>query len=465
MTFIVAIETDPKSVKDITESWIDVARALNHKILIKDSFASLDTEWQKPEHLSDKIALILVPVELVIADPIEIISTLKVTYPDCEFLVSLFDNPKSSKNSETWPVQNLIYKPFDSTILKEHTRFALLKNQRVQTQFVHTTIAKGEVESLQKYKTLQLTEFGFKLSNTFPLLVGHVYKFYHPLFLNQKMQHSWARVISEQKDFYELLFCQINPAVLSQVRKKLVAATIRVRGAIWRGRMSTSLTKIRIYLNVAEEGQNAVLTDFLKRKFSNTVFLVKKDIPPAGRVKLDLLITDSNYDKKELERQFDSGLTYIRLFSKGVKRNELEERFNLETVRLETPVDKSILVKLIKQLFPLLIENDPSPLITITFEEPIQISTLMEVSDYSEAAIGIQQETPIPLDTMLDIALTQEDETQLREMKVKVHFMDAKISSDKTHYHQFIFFGMKDELLKLIRLWTLQRHIDRNKNN
>lgn len=465
MAFIVAIETDPKSVKDITDSWTDVARALNHKILIKENLASLKSEWQKPEYQAQKIALILVPVEILSANPIDVITQLKATYPDCEILVSLFDNPKFSKNSELWPVQNLIYKPFDATILKEHTRFALLKNQRVQTQYVHTTLAKSEIESLKKFKALQLTEFGFKLNKTFPLIVGQVYKFYHPLFLNQKAQHVWARVISSENDFYELIFCQINATVLGQIRKKLVAATNRVRSAVWRGRMSTTLSAIRIYINISEEGQNAVLTDLLKRKFGSTEFLDKKDISPTGRTKIDLLITDVSYDKKELERQFDLGITYIRIVSKPIKRKELEERFTLETVRLETPVDKSILVKLIKQLFPIMTENDPSPLITTTFEEPILLSTSMEVSEYSEAAMGIQQVIPIPLNTMLDITLTQEDETQLREMKAKVHFVDSKLSADKTFYHQLILFGMKDELLKLIRLWTLQRHIERNQNN
>ena len=465
MAYIVAIETDPKSVKDITESWSDIARSLNHKILIKESVAALKTEWEKPEYQGLKMVLILVPVELLGDKPVEFITELKTTYPDCTVLVSLFDNPKFSKNSELWPVQNIIYKPFDATILKEHTRFALLKNQRVQTQYVHTTLAKAEVESLKKFKALQLTEFGFKLNKTYPLVLGHVYKFYHPLFINQKMQHIWARVIAEDNDSYELLFCQINATVLGQIRKKLVATTNRIRGAVWRGRTSATHLKIRIYISVSDPELGIVLTDLLKRKFSIVEFLDKKDISPTGQTKVDLLITDFGYDKKELERQFDPTVTYIRIVSKPVKRKELEERFTLETIRLETPVDKSILVRIIKQLFPLMHENDPSPLSTATFDETVLLSTSMEVSEYSEAAMGIQQTILIPLDTMLDITLTQDDETQLREMKVKVHFVDSKLSADKMYYHQVILFGMKDELLKLIRLWTLQQHIERNKNN
>lgn len=461
MGFIVAIEPDAKTVKDIVQNWDGLAKSLNHKILTFDNLASFQDEFKKTENAAQIITLLMLPAETLTANPIEFINELKTTY-GCEILISLFDNPKYGKNIDKWPVQNFLFKPFDLTILKEHTRFALLKNQKVQTEFVHTTMAKAEIESLRKFKIIQLTEFGFKINKASPLNLGEVYKFYHPLFMNQKQQNVWARVISTQDNSFELLFCQINSVVLAQVRKRILAAGTRVRGAVWPGRVTSPNTLLAIHLNFNEQGQTAILTDLISRNFSNVLFIDKKYLKPVGNAKVDLVISDTEYTKSEVESHFGLGVTYIQIVTKPLPRAELEARFSLETIRIEKPLDKAILVKLIKQLFPQMAETDPSPLITINFEEQILQSSMMELDEYSEAAFGFKQSVPLPLDTVLDIALSQDDETLMKEMKAKVHYVDDSPKSSGAYYHQLILFGMKDEFLKLIRLWTLRKHIQTN---
>lgn len=467
MSFIVAIEPDPKTVKDINEAWGELSKLLNHKVLICQDLNAFNTEWAKPEYEKQTVALIVVNAESVATNTIDALNGIKQKY-QCDVLVTLFDDPKFAKNADTWPVQNLLYKPFDLTILKEHTRFALLKNQKVQTQYVHTTRSKAEIESLKKLKSIQLTETGFKIAKMYPFVIGNVYKFYHPLFANGKSQHIWGRVVSETDASYELLFCQLNPIILSSIRKKIVGATTKIRNAVWTGRHNSMLTKISICLNIAEEGQNAAIADLLQRNFENINFLDKKDL--KGRAKVDLLITDVVYEKRQLENQFEPNLTYVRLTPppiplKPIKRVDLEERLTMEALRLEKPLDKAILVKMVKQFFPLLKEKEPQQVITINFEEPLMLSILIEVDEYSEAAVGFKQNVQIPTDTMLDITLSQEDESLLKEMKAKVHYVDDLPNGNGIYYHQMILFGMKDEFLKLIRLWTLQRHIQTNQGN
>ncbi len=457
MSFIVAIEPDPKTVKFINEAFAELSKTLNYKVIVSTDLAAFNTEWAKPEYKEKTIVLMIVNAESVATNTAEAITALKETYK-CDLLISLFDDPKFVKNADVWPIQNLLYKPFDVTILKEHTRFALMKNKRVQTQYVHTTRAKAEIESLRKLKAVQITETGFKIAKTHPLIIGNVYKFYHPLFTNNKQQHIWGRVVSESDAAYELTFAQLNPVILSAIRKKIVGAGTKVKNAVWTGRNKVNLTKIIICLNISDEGQNAAIADLLQRNFDDITFIDKKDL--KGRARVDLLISDVQYEKRQLESSFEPNLTYIRLIpNKAIKRIELEERFAAEVLRLEKPLDKAILVKMVKQLFPLLKEKELQQAITITFEEPILLSTLIEVEEYSEAAVGFRQATPIPLDTMLDITLSQEDESILKEMKAKVHYVDSQPNSSGEYYHQMILYGMKDEFLKLIRLWTLQRHI------
>ena len=333
-----------------------------------------------------------------------------------------------------------------------------MKNQKVQTQYVHTTKAKAEIESLKKLKGIQMTETGFKIGKIQPLIIGCVYKFYHPLFTNNKQLHIWGRVISENENSYELLFCQLNPVILSSIRKKIVGAPTKIKNATWTGRNTTNVTSITVCINISEEGQNAVIADLLNRNFENLNFIDKKEL--KGRANIDLLITDVAFEKRQLENQFEPNMTYIRLIpNKPIKRIELEERFIHETLRLEKPLDKAILVKMIKQFFPLLKEKEPQQIITINFEEPLMLSTLIEVEEYSEAAFAFKMPAQISIDTMLDITLSQEDESLLKEMKAKVHYVDDRPNGSGTYLHQMILYGMKDEFLKLIRLWILQRHI------
>lgn len=457
MSFIVAIEPDPKTVKFINEALSELSKILNYKVIVSTDLNAFKTEWAKPEYKDKLIVLMIINAESVATNTPEAITALKDSYK-CDILISLFDDPKFSKNAHTWPIQNLLYKPFDLTILKEHTRFALMKNKKVQTQYVHTTRSKAEIESLKKLKAIHLTETGFKIAKTQPLNIGNVYKFYHSLFANNKQQHIWGRVVSESDASYELTFAQLNPVILSAIRKKIVGAPTKVKNAVWTGRNTVNLTNIIICLNLSEEGQNATIADLLQRNFDDISFVDKKDL--KGRARIDLLISDVQYEKRQLENSFEPNLTYIRLITnKAIKRVDLEERFSAEVLRLEKPLDKAILVKMIKQLFPLLREKEAQQVITIGFEEPLMLSTLIEVEEYSEAAVGFQQATPILIDTILDITLSQEDESLLKEMKAKVHYVDAVPNSNGVYYHQMILYGMKDEFLKLIRLWTLQRHI------
>lgn len=462
MGYIVAIEPDAKTVKDIVENWAGLAKNLNHKILTFDTLDAFKAEIKKPEHVNPVVALIMLPAEAVPAAAVEFITALKTAY-NCEIIVSLFDSPKFAKVIDQWPVQNFIFKPFDLTILKEHTRFALLKNQKVQTEFVHSTIAKAEIEALRKFKIMQLTEFGFRINKAFPLITGEVYKFYHPLFTNQKQQNCWARVMASTEAGYDLLFCQINSGVLAQIRKKILAAGNRVKGAVWPGRVTAKNALVAIHINMSEEGQNAVLTDLITRNFANILFIDKKYLRPVGSAKVDLVITDTPYQKSEIENHFGLGVTYIQLSAKPLVRPELESRFTIETVRIEKPLDKAILMRVIKQLFPLITELDSTPLLTINFDEPLMQSSMMELDEYSEAAMSFKAPAPLSIDTVLDIALSQDDETLMKEMKAKVHYVDEAPRGDTGYSHQLILFGMKDEFLKLIRLWTLQKHIQTNK--
>lgn len=466
MSYMIAIESDPKCYKEIQENWSDVAVELGHEVLLFQSLQHFKTEFEKPENINKVIAIIIISQDQVKGDLISELKNLKEKYKS-ELLLSVFDDPlKPIKKIETLPVQNIIFKPFDLTILKEHTRFAILRGQKLKPLYVHTTQSNTEIESLKKFKILQLSEFAFKIDKAYNLEINKCYKFYHPLFANKKGQHAWGRVINSAADHYELMFAQTHTTVLSQLRRKVASSTLKVKNSKWIGLSENKNITLSVALQLQDEALQLSLRDLFSRNFKDISFIGSKLIDPKHKVMADVVITDIDYDAKQLESQFIKKPMVIRIFDKDLEREDLEKRFDLDFIRMEKPVDKALLVKMFKLCFPLLEENDEEiHRITIQLNETTSLAEVLKIQDFSEAAITFTDVVKHDLGVILDIALPQDDEINLQEIKARVNFASERPNGDKekAYSHQFVLFGMRDEYLKLIRLWALQKHIDRKK--
>lgn len=466
MPYLIAIESDPKCHKEIKESWAEITKELGHEVLLFKTLAEFTTEFAKADNINKIILLLLVRhEELNKADPTKHITELKTKYK-CEVLLSIFDDPlRPLKKSSLLPVRNIIYKPFDLTILKEHTRIALFHGQRVRTQFVHSTQVTAEIESLKKFKITQLSEFGFKLDKMNKLELNKPYKFYHPLFANKKHQHIWAKVASETDKEYELYFCQMPNIVLSQIRKRVATSTQKIKFPIWTGSEVNDQFKLTVLIQLNDEPTVKALEDLLNRNFKNITFMAAKDLDPKQKATVDALITENEYDAKTLENQFAQKPHIFRIYDKDISRHDVEARFEIESIRIEKPLDKSFFTKIFKILFPALLGKEEAQRLTIQLDEFTSQSDIINIQEFSEAAILFTDTTKYNLDQVLEIAMPQDDEANLHEMKGKIHFVAEKYNNDKEklYQQQMVLFGMKDEHLKIIRLWALQKHIERKK--
>lgn len=466
MPYLIAIESDPKSHKEIKESWAEVSKELGHEVLMFKSLNEFTTEFSKPDNVNKIILLILLNIdELNKLDPAKHIQEIRTKHK-CEVLLSIFDDPlKPLKKSNELPVRNIIYKPFDLTILKEHTRIALFHGQRVRTQFVHSTQVNAQIEALKKFKILQISEFGFKLDKKYPLEKNRPYKFYHPLFANKKQQNIWARMVSETETEYELYFCYMPTVVLSQIRRKIATSTAKVKFPIWTGSEVNDQFQLKVLLQLSDEPTVKAIEDLLTRNFKNITFVPAKDLDPKVKMTLNVLITDLEYDAKMIETQFTELPHIIRIYEKDISRDELTARFEIENVRMEKPVDKAFLVKIFKILFPALLGKEEIQRVTVAMNEVVSLSEIIKIQEFSEAAILFTDTTKYDLDQMVEIAMPQEDEANLHEMNAKIHYVAPNFNNEKEklYQQQFVLFGMKDEFLKIIRLWALQKYIERKK--
>ncbi len=466
MPYLIAIESDPKSHKEIKESWAEVSKELGHEVLLFRSLAEFSTEYAKPDNINKILLLILLNIdELNKTDQAKHIEELKAKHK-CEIMLSIFEDPmKPLKKSSELPVRNIIYRPFDLTILKEHTRIALFHGQRVRTQFVHSTQVNAEIEAIKKFKILVISEFGFKLDKKYPLEKNKAYKFYHPLFTNKKQQNVWARMVSESETEYELYFCFMPTAVLSQIRRKVATSTNKVKYPIWTGSEVNDQFQLRVLIQLSDEQTMKSIEDLLGRNFKNITFVTTKEIDPKTKIQIDVIITDVEYDAKTVENQFTAPPVIIRVYDKDISRAELAARFEIENIRVEKPLDKAFLVKIFKIVFPALLGKEEMQRITIVLNETISLTQIIKIQEFSEAAILFSDTTKYNLDQVLEIAMPQEDEANLHEMNAKIHYVAPNYNNEKEKLfqQQLVLFGMKDEYLKIIRLYALQKHIERKK--
>ena len=149
----------------------------------------------------------------------------------------------------------------------------------------------------------------------------------------------------------------------------------------------------------------------------------------------------------------------VRLTDEVLNREKIDLRWPIETLRCDSHVDKAHLIKALSLLFPYL-EHGAEEIhrTSVQLNENISLSELVKANEFSEAAISLLSPDRYETNQMIDLALPHNDESQIKEMRAKVHFSDTKLT-DKRYQTQVVLFGMRDEILKDLRLWTLQQHI------
>lgn len=492
MPYIIAVERDMKCASDIGESLKDVAQELGHELLIFTTLSEMRATLAKPENQSKALALALLPYEDLHADPkvdiSKILTTLKAELK-CEILLTAFDDPLKPLKPKNWPVNNILYKPFDLTILKEHSCFALNEGKKTKTKFVHNAQIESEVEIIKKFQILELSEFAFKIDKSYPLKLGQAYKFYHPLFEHKKNNttktHTWARVACETAAHYELFFCQNIAAVLSQVRKRVASSSQKIKNPSW-SRPSveifpqSSQKSLNIALELIDETIKTAIQSTLSRNFKNINFIElpppvvdsKTNVTRASSEKppsqIDLLVTEAEYENSGLESRFGNNKPIVvRLSDEKLERDKLEKRFNVEHIRCELHADRAHIVKLMHAFFPLLEHGEEEiVMLSTALDESISLSELSKAKEFSEAAISLASPNKFNLGQLVELALPQADESNLKEIKARVHFIEANPTAGPGLYNaQFVLFGVRDEVLKELRLWTLHQHIEKNKKS
>ncbi len=439
-----------------------------------NSFAELDLYMTQPENSDQIISLMLISTECLKNITPESLQKLQIQY-QTNLIITAFEDPlKPLKKTETWPIENIIYKPFDIAILQEHIRFALLRNEKVKTIAVHSSLEKNNIEKIRPYHLLQLSDFGFTIETTTNHTLNTAYKFYHLCFANEKKTSLWGKAISKtpvkseikNQLIYEFIFCAPSHTVLTNLRHKMNESKSKNKNIAWHGfEKNISVTEPQIYIQTNASEDFDRLKDYFARKFRSAHVFQLSEIAQKEKLSCDLLICENQFSVNQLDTLFKVSPLCFRISNDIFKtRAEATEILVTETIRLQKPIDRNYLGRMMNSYFPSCIESDPNPVNWFQLSDPVLYSELIEVSELSEAAFTYTRDSLLKHGDYQEFAFSEVDENELRPIKAKVQFASPTPDAEKKYAHQVVFFGIRDDILKKLRLWMLQNHIEHKKS-
>lgn len=457
MPYLCVIESEAKSLSELKQAAESLASESKLEFI---SFSTLqDLEKHKSNESEFVIDLMVICAEALVSVSLEKLQSIKDQYQTRIVLTSYEDTAKPMKGIEKWPIENLIYKPFDQPILQEHLKFALIKDSKVKVTAVHTFKDKLKIEKMRRFKFLALSDFSFKINTTSQFSFEKIYKFYHPLFESDKKQSVWARLVYQNSEEHEFVICNYSKILMTQLRKKILTAKEKVKKVNFEGMHKLQAgSKIQVGVQLVDEAEIEKLADFFRVRFPEIelqrIIYHQNQIPDKHSYNLNLVISDHKMSKDDLQKKFGTEALYFFL-------TQHQEVIEDETVQFYHQIDRFYLARMIKTYFPKTKDLDETHIDWITSDSDLLSSEMIEVYDFSEAAFCYDRPTILPKGNYQEFTLPIEDESEISVLKAHIHFVNENKSDQDMYPHQVVFLGIRDNWLKKIRKWMLEQHIDK----
>lgn len=218
MKFVYVLEDDPKFQKEIAEALSAIDTRIQSRF-----FHSLEEffEWVKtftkegkpaitkggrqhefvPQQLAfdndeNELGLVVFKVEFLGASQLSLLKKLRKSFIDHQastaekptgFLMTAFDNPDFDiKLFEDAILYNVIMKPFDKLILRQHLTFALEGRTPPTENTLNNQKTTAAVEMLKDIQLEAMSDIGFVSASSREIRVGSVCKYYGRIFTSER---------------------------------------------------------------------------------------------------------------------------------------------------------------------------------------------------------------------------------------------------------------------------------------
>lgn len=407
-------------------------------------------------------------------------------------ILTAFDSPDFNISlAEERIINNVIFKPFDKLILRQHLEYALIGRHAVTPSSVASMQLSSSVEMLKEIQIQSISEVGFTTINNHEIKIGALTKYYGAPFTTNSKRSVLAtchasKEISPKEFLCEFHFCAIDNQQISQIRRNILQNKDHKVSQIKNSPSSTA--RLLILEEDADFAQETKL--MLEDKFANTEIyhythisqllsdlagketVRKQDLPSQ----FDLILANYDLFEIEKERRWEQITQLLKERAekhgqeyKGAPSIYLISRKNLPAPAIReltgwvneiffTPLDKPYFTKKLMVSKIPLVNKNPVNIASVKDESLINVANSVEITQISEAGLIMKYYREISIGSFRDFMLPRSEEGEAPEIPATVNFTEEQKTGEGFLNH-FVFFGMKDHYLKYIRLWLLDAYI------
>ncbi|MGE9744149.1 hypothetical protein [Bdellovibrio bacteriovorus] len=408
-------------------------------------------------------------------------------------IITAFDSPDFDISlAEERIINNVIFKPFDKLILRQHLEFALSGHHPVSSTAVASMQISSTIEMLKEVELHGINEIGFSTVNNHEIRIGAMTKYYSESFTTDHKRSVLAychscKEISPKEFLCEFLFFGADNQQLTQIRKTILTD----KGHTLETVKNTLGNKTRILLLDEDVPLSIEMKTFLSERFENTeVFtysnygqmlsdLANKETPNRQELPAQFDMIFVNYADFEVEKQKkweqiqqylkDRCKTYSLEFSEppdlymiSRKRLVTDEVKVLSTWVKEiffTPLDKTYIFKKLLKTRTSLVNKTETTIAGHKDNSALKVANPVEITQISEAGLIMKYYREISIGAFREFVLWRPEELETPEIIGTVNYTEKDKGGGDYFLNHFVFFGMKDYYLKHIRLWLREAYI------
>lgn len=543
MKYVFVLEDDPKFQKEICTALLEIDAQLQIRVFVRLeeflawikvgaregplSLAKAGRSYQDEAGLEatpsdkDQLVLIVSKEEFLGSKLIALIKKTRqwmITKKICSeadptsLVITVFDNPSFDiKMVEDRIINNVIFKPFDLLLLKQHLHFAVHGRHMPTELTVQNLKTTAQIEVIKDVLLERVSELGMTTLSTRPIPLGAVAKYYSELFVSNTHKSVIAictacEKISKVEEQYRCAFrfYGLDRNQLKKIRMKSVTAlskeTVSLGKIVAKGSESKIPAAHLVYVEPDHE-QHQSLDHFFKHTFAqvNSVhfqsiaqFLFALDPSkksestgpqmgqiPALPVKVSALVINlKNFEhlnweddevlqdsfsklKEMLQKKFPT--LPAMFFCSNRPLTDRFERILANLFQGDLFYDLSDHIHIAKRILmcqkDLLVPKEKLEYTSFDDHRTIKTANAIRVSELSEAGIYVHYHRPITIGTFRKFVLWTPHELGNPEFLASCNFVESKPAEDGTYLNQFVFFGLTDADLKHIRLWILQNYV------
>lgn len=410
-------------------------------------------------------------------------SIVITTYEKPEFNISEFLSEK---------ISNIIFKPFDSLILKQHLAYALSGHHPSDAKVLGSQKTTVEIEIIKDVQLIELSEVGFTTIVERDIPIGKLAKYYGPFAGPGQQLELFAKCISCEKKNDKLIgvfeYVSVDPVVISGIKKYLaknkaqsrdippaqaglnkivniaVIASDTFPGAAFAESLKSDFRSVHIYRfptlaifqgsiksdKTIELGNEKILhidallieqeqivdyADPTGKKINESLQAIFKSLTSSSSIKLPVFILANH---KMSNEHFRGTIQYV------------------DDIFLQ-PFDKNYILKILFAKIPGLAWKGEAYHIRFSpLSMLIHAANSIKAIEISEAGVVIEYPRAIDFGDFRKFVLWLPDQVELPQLLANCNYYEEIKKDNGVKYAcHFVFFGITEKFLKHIRVWIL----------